>query len=251
MASVLARSSRPASTSRLTRLGAFMQQELREVIPPTLFFFVGFNLILLTKRLFLAEYLIAYAGFLIATTGALVVGKVVLIADNLPLLRRFDYAPLAYPILFKTVVYSVLVLLARLLELAAHYIASGGAAGQGQFIQHMLGTFSWARFTAIHLWIFVLFLIYVTASEFNALFGDGELTKILFRRRSSQLKMTRRARIRLLIQLSRLTNTHSVEEIANPESDVHGELVIILQRLALDGRVAHGETSASNRDHRQ
>ena len=87
--------------SRWSRIGSVLLHEFREVIPPTLFFFVGFNLVLFTKRLFLAQYLIEYAGFLIATTGALIVGKVVLIADKMPFLRRFDYAPLAYPILFK------------------------------------------------------------------------------------------------------------------------------------------------------
>ena len=44
------------------RIRLALWHEFRLVIPPTLFFFVGFNLILLTKRLFLADYLIAYTG---------------------------------------------------------------------------------------------------------------------------------------------------------------------------------------------
>jgi hypothetical protein len=62
------------SHKRLARVGSLLFHELRWVIPPTLFFFVGFYLILLTKRLFLADYLIAYTGFLVATTSALIVG---------------------------------------------------------------------------------------------------------------------------------------------------------------------------------
>jgi hypothetical protein len=92
------RSAAVAQTGRWAKLGAVIVREFKEVIPPTVFFFVGFNLILFTKRLMLSEYLIAYTGFLVATTGALIVGKVVLIADKMPILRRFDYAPLAYPI---------------------------------------------------------------------------------------------------------------------------------------------------------
>jgi hypothetical protein len=46
---------------------------------------------------------------------------------------------------------------------------------------------------ASEIWIFVLFLIYVTATEVSTLFGDGELVKILFRGRSSDLKLTRAA----------------------------------------------------------
>ena len=175
-----------------------------------------FNLILLTKRLFLADYPIAYAGFLIATTSALIVGKVVLIANKLPFLARFDNEPLAYPILFKTIVYVVLVFVARLLEAFVHYLVEGDVIGGGAFIRHELGIFSWSHFIiAVQLWIAVLFLIYVTASELNALFGDGELYKILFKRRASSLQATRRTRIRLMTRLSQLTDKHSPEELVD------------------------------------
>jgi len=180
--------------------------EFRELLPPTIFFFVGFNLILFTKRLFLADYLIQFSGFFLATISALVVGKTVLVADMLPFLRRFDHAPLIQPILFKTVVYSLLVFVVRLLEAFVHYLIQGGGVGGGGFLDELLGSFSWDHFIAIQMWIFVLFLIYVTASELNDLFGDGELFKILFTRRSSELKSTRRARIRLLTRLSRLAD---------------------------------------------
>jgi hypothetical protein len=96
-----------APTGPWAKVGTVIVREFKEVMPPTVF--VGFNLILFTKRLMLSEYLIAYAGFLVATTGALIVGKVVLIADKMPVLRRFDYAPVAYPILFKAAVYTALV----------------------------------------------------------------------------------------------------------------------------------------------
>jgi hypothetical protein len=221
-----------AHQTRLTRVGSVLLHEIRLVIPPTLFFFAGFNLILLTKRLFLADYLIAYTGFLIATTSALIVGKVVLVADKLRFLARFDDEPLAYPILFKTVVYTVLVFIARLLEALIHYLIEGNMIGGGQFIRHELGTFSWPHFIAVQLWIFVLFLIYVTATELNELFGDGELSRILFRRRTSVAKATRRARIRMLVRLARLTEVHTAEELADRGTKPHRELVGLLYALA-------------------
>jgi hypothetical protein len=39
-------------TSRWSRISSVLLHEFREVIPPTLFFFVGFNLVLFTKRCF-------------------------------------------------------------------------------------------------------------------------------------------------------------------------------------------------------
>jgi hypothetical protein len=210
---------------------AVIVREFKEVIPPTIFFFVGFNLILFTKRLILADYLIAYAGFLVATTSALIVGKVVLVANKMRILRRFDSAPLAYPILFKALAYTALVAVARLLETFIHYLLKGGVVGSGGFLEEVLGTFSWSHFVATQLWIGVLFLIYVTAHALNDLFGDGELFRILFLRRSSTLKDTRRARIRLLTRLSRLTEAHPLTVLENPASPEHSELVAILRDL--------------------
>src|SRR5215469_3164706 len=200
------------------RLARFVVRELGEIWPPTLFFFIGFNLILLTKRLILEQYLVQYFGFLIATTGALIVGKVVLVANAMPFLRQFDRRPLAYPILFKTVVLTFFVFVARLLEAVIDYLVHKGVLGGGALIEHLLDTFSWPRFIATQLWIFVLFLLYVTTSELSELLGHGELYKIFFQRPSTELQSTRRRRIRLLIRLSRLTETHTLEVLTDRQS---------------------------------
>jgi hypothetical protein len=232
-------------TSKWSKIGSSLLHEIREVIPPTLFFFVGFNLVLFTKRLFLEQYLIEYAGFFVATTGALIVGKVVLVANKMPFLRRFDYAPLAYPILFKTIIYTALVGVARLLEALIHYLVDGGVLGGGQFIEHVLGTWSWPRFIATQMWIFVLFLVWVAASELNDLFGDGELFRIFFTRRSSALKSTRRARIRLLTRLSRLTDAYPANVLGDPQSAPHRELMTILRNLTQGNGAGVGAREAS------
>ena len=80
---------------------AFIIKELKEMLPPTVFFAVGFNLIVLTTNLLLADYLATFGSFIVATTTALVVGKAVLVAHTIPFLRRFDMAPLIQPILLR------------------------------------------------------------------------------------------------------------------------------------------------------
>ena len=84
------------------RIGARILHEAREALPPTIFFFVGFNFIVFTTNLLLADYAIAVSNFMLATVAALVVGKAVLVANAMPYLRRYDRAPLIRPILFKT-----------------------------------------------------------------------------------------------------------------------------------------------------
>jgi hypothetical protein len=213
------------------RAGTWFLHELREVLPPTIFFLIGFNLIVLTTNLILADYLAAFGSFMVATAAALVVGRSVLVANAMPLVRWYDRAPLIQPILFKTVVYWAVVFVARLLE---HFVRFSLIEGNpiGSFLPHMIATFSWHRFAAIQIWILVLFLIYVTASELNHLFGDGELPRILFTHRPSELQLNRRQRIRELVRLSALADAHSENEFRDPTSAAHNELVGIVRRLA-------------------
>jgi hypothetical protein len=179
-----AASGAPAARRSLPRrVGAHILEEIRHVLPATIYFFLGFNLVLLTKQLMLEQYLIQFSGFFIATGAALIVGKVVLVVDKMPFLRRYDHAPLIRPILFKTIVYTFFVFVARLIEALIHYAIDTGHLGG--FLHHMEAQFSWDRFIGVQLWIFVLFLGYVTGSEINHLLGDGELGKILFTRPSS------------------------------------------------------------------
>ena len=227
----------PAATSHgfAHRAGAFLLREFCEMSPPTIFFFIGFNLIVLTTNLILADSSVAFASFMLATGGALIVGKSVLVANAMTLLRRYDRGPLIRPILFKTVFYWAIVFIARLLE---HFIRFWLIEHNpvGEFLPHMISTFSWHHFAAIQIWILVLFLIYVTASELNHLFGEGELGRVLFTHRPSELQLNRRQRIRELVRLSKLADAHSVAEFRNPASAVHNQLIDIVCRLARDPR---------------
>jgi hypothetical protein len=170
---------------------------------------------------------------MIATASALVVAKAVLVANAMRAIRRYDRAPLIRPILFKTVFYWAAVFIVRLLEHWVRY-RFGGHYAFGGFVPHEIATFSWDRFIAIQLWIFVLFLIYVTASEFNRLFGHGELRRILFTYRPSQLQLNRRQKIYELVRLGNLANAHSMDECRDPTSAAHVELVGGLGRRGAD-----------------
>ena len=221
----------PTSAGFVRKTGAFLLREFREILPPTIFFFIGFNLILLTTNLILADYGARFSSFMLATAAAFVVGKAVLVANAMRSIRRFDRAPLIRPILFKTVFYWVAVFIARLLEHFIEYCLHEPHPLR-TFVPHMIATFDWRRFIAIQLWIFVLFLVYVTITEFNHLFGEGELSRLLVTSRPSELPLNRRQRIFELVRLSNLADAHSVDEFRDPTSAAHGELIDIVHRLA-------------------
>ena len=100
----------------LRRVGACIMHELRGALPPTIFFFVGFNFIVLTTNLLVADYAVAVSNFMLVTVAALVVGKAVITANAMPFLKLFDRAPLIQPILFKTTIYWIATFLARLAD---------------------------------------------------------------------------------------------------------------------------------------
>jgi hypothetical protein len=219
-----------APTPALRRVVTWWLAQVKHALPPTIFFFVGFNLILWTKRLILQEQGVEFSGFFTAIVAALLVGKAVLVTDNLPFMRRFDGAPMIQPILFKSAIYWVCVLIVRLVEEIIHFVTAGGAIAA--FGDHFVNHFSLPRFLSIQIWLMVLFLAYVTIHELNELFGDGELYRLFFRWRSSEAKLTRRQRIRLLTRLNRLTEATPIEAFSDRASPVHAELVAILRELA-------------------
>ena len=223
----------PTSAGFVRRTGAFLLHEFLEILPPTIFFIIGFNLIVLTTNLILSDYGGQFASFMIATATALIVAKALLVANAMPMIRHYDRAPLIRPILFKTFFYWAAVFIVRLLEHWIRYRLSGDYVFGG-FLKHEIAAFSWDRFIAVQLWILVLFLVYVTASEFNRLFGEGELWHILFTSRPAELPLDRRQQLRELIRLSKLADAHSVDEFNDPKSAAHTQLVDIVRRLAAE-----------------
>lgn len=107
------------------------------MLPPTIFFFVGFNFIVLTTNLLVAQYLVAVSSFMLATLAALVVGKAVLVANKMSLLRRYDRAPLIQPILYKTAFYWVVVFLCA--------SSSGSCTSRSRAIRLVISLLIWLR----------------------------------------------------------------------------------------------------------
>jgi hypothetical protein len=211
------------------RILAVIGHEMREMLPPTIFFALGFNLIVLTSHLMTGSYGRQLFTFTLATTGALLVGKAVLLANAMPLLRRFDDAPLLYPILFKTFVYWLVVLVLRLLEAAIEGLIAGG--GVLAAFHEAEARFSWDRFIAVQLWVLVLFLVYVTADELNALFGEGELRRVFLTWAPPGFKRNRRQRMRALARIARLAREEEAAALLERPGPQREELLRLLDSL--------------------
>jgi hypothetical protein len=154
---------------------------MKLLVPPIIFFFCAFNLIALTANLQAQRYWFALSTFLTATTMALIVGKAVLVANSIRAVHRFRNAPLIVPILYKTLIYSLIVMVFRMIEQLLHFAFAAG--GFTAAFHQATAAFTWHRFAAIQIWLFICFLIYVAATELSAAMGPGELKRLLLHRR--------------------------------------------------------------------
>lgn len=202
---------------------------IRHLLPPTLYFFIAFNLIVITTNLLTRDYWFNLGSFMLASTTALIVGKVVLVVDKVRIIDKFRGAPLAQPILYKTVFYSVVVTIVRFLERMLHLALD--PRGFDVAAQAAMADFTWHRFVAVQVWIFVCFLLYVTANEMNALVGDGQLRRLFFHHRSSEYRLTRRQHIRALMEISRLARDTPHERLLDPATPQGSRLVALIDRL--------------------
>jgi hypothetical protein len=201
----------------------------QHLLPPTFYFFVAFNLIIFTTNLLTRNYWFDLGSFMLASTTALIVGKVVLVVDKVRIIDKFRGAPLIQPILYKSVFYTVVVTIVRFLERLVHFAFD--SRGFDAAAQAAVLDFTWHRFVAVQVWIFVCFLIYVTASELNALVGDGQLRRLFFHHRSSEYRLTRRQHIRALMEISRLARDTPHEQLLDPATPQGSRLVALVDRL--------------------
>ena len=163
------------------KAGRLWLREMRHILPPTIYFFCAFNVIVLTTNLLARNYFFALSNFLAVTLLALLVGKAVLVVNKIRAVDRFRDAPLIKPILYKTVFYGLVVTLLRIVEQLIHF--SFDSDGFSVAFQEAIDAFTWRRFAAIQIWLFVCFLIYVTASQVSAALGPGKLKQMMFHRR--------------------------------------------------------------------
>jgi len=156
-----------------------IKHELLEIIPPTIFFFISFCLLIVTQNLISRQYGIPLISFAKAVVGALIVGKVVLIVDHFSFVNKFPHKPLIYNVSWKTFIYVVAALVVRYLERLIEYARQYGGIGEGNL--HLLNEFAWPKFVLIQMWLSVLFFIYCALRELIRVIGREQVMRMFFK----------------------------------------------------------------------
>ncbi len=161
-------------------IGQRIRHELSELIPPTVFFFVAFQLLAFSKAMLLKQYGIEVKVFLAATVGAMIVAKVVLLADLLPWINRFPEKPLVYNVVWKTAIYFVASLVVRYLEHLIHFWRLKGSVATAH--RALMEELVWPHFWLIQTWLLVLLIVYCSMRELTRSIGKGRVRQMFFSR---------------------------------------------------------------------
>jgi hypothetical protein len=155
--------------------------ELKEYIVIVLYFWVIFGLLLLYKSVILNEEHISYVARGVALINALVLGKFVLIARAFHFGDQLDDAPLIYPTLLKSALFSLVLACCKILEEAAVGVYRGKSFSQS--IAN-IGGGNLKGILTLALLLFVVLVPFFAFGELQRVLGEDKLRQIFFHRRN-------------------------------------------------------------------
>ena len=161
----------------MNRIWAVVVQEIRTILPATIFFLCLFHLIVLTRAIVLNDFSLVTLRATVATVGALIVAKSILVVDKLPVARLFP-GSLVLNALWKTLLFGMVALLFQFLEeliplLSKHESLATATAQLSEEV-------SWPQFWVFQLWLFGALFVYCLALELVRLAGPEKVKAMLW-----------------------------------------------------------------------
>jgi hypothetical protein len=158
-------------------------RELKEVFIITFYLWVVFSLFVVYKSVVLAEQHIPFAYHGFAIINALALAKVMLVARHLHLGEQFDEAPLIYPTLLKSALFTVVLACFKILEDATVGLYHGKSFHRGVAD---LGGGTWKAVLTLTALLFVVLIPFFGFSELQRVLGEGKLAQLFFHPRPSE-----------------------------------------------------------------
>ncbi len=134
------------------------------------------------QRLILAHHGISYTEYGISVIKALVLAKVVLVAETLRVGRRVEDKPLAVPTLYKTVLFTLCVGAFGIAERLVRGLIRG--LGPMGAVDEVMSGFHY-EWLARAMVVFFAFIPFFAVRELRRVLGEGVLHKLFFQRRSA------------------------------------------------------------------
>jgi hypothetical protein len=133
------------------------------------------------RRLILKEFGIAYLHYGFALVQALIIAKIILIGQAFGLAKRFERGPLILSVIYKSVLFGVLVLLFSILE---HFVEGLFHKEDLASILHHLTDNGMYEMSARAIMMIVAFIPFFGFWEIGRVIGPSKLSAIFFSRQN-------------------------------------------------------------------
>lgn len=158
-------------------VGSWLKQELRELSLAMLYFGAWIGLLLVLKSLVLAEYQIEFRQWSVILVGALVLGKVVLILEHVPLGGWIERQPAIVDVLARTLLYSFGVFVVLVIEKG--FEGRHEAGGFGNAVAALFDDPDMAHVWANTICLSAALFGYNVLSVFRRYLGEGGIARAL------------------------------------------------------------------------
>jgi len=155
---------------------AFLAKEYKAVLPPTIYFLIVFHVTAFTRELMMEGYGITPTGSAMATIGALILAKVILVFNRCSFLNLFASRPMVFGILWKTLVFGILGSMFQLAEEWVPLLFKFRSASVAA--EHLLAEIVWPKFWANHIVLLLWLLIYCIVVEMIRVLGATRVREI-------------------------------------------------------------------------
>jgi len=156
----------------------FLKKEFLELLPPTIFFFLVFQIMTFARSLLAKEYGITLASATSDFIGAIIVGKSILIVDALPILKWFHQKRLIYTVLWRTFFYLLIVVFFQFIEELIPLSSKYGTVSSA--LANIFKEIRWDHFFAIHIILLLFIIIYTLITAIIEAVGRKEFIEIFF-----------------------------------------------------------------------
>jgi hypothetical protein len=152
--------------------------EIKTVAFATVYFAIWFGLLMFLKTMILTEYKVEFTGISMALIGALILAKVVLIIDLVPLSGWTRKHPAVWFLFFRTLFNIIAVFILLLLEKAfeSRHEYGGFGSSLSQVFQHRDIYHVWANVTVVSIAVFWFNVIFVV----RRYLGEQKLRQLFF-----------------------------------------------------------------------
>ncbi|CAD5939534.1 hypothetical protein PCC9214_01828 [Planktothrix tepida] len=150
-----------------------------------LYLALSFSVLITLNSLALLKHGINAFNYGVAIVGALIIGKVIVLSEKLPLVERYGDKPLIISVGYKSILFTIIVLI---FNVAEHFVV-------GLFQQESMSKvlielkYHFFQFDTIYQ-IFCLFLVFIPffiTRELDEILGKGKLFDLFFKKRTLNL----------------------------------------------------------------